>query len=93
VRLTLTLYQFYLPACHSLKDKRSVIKGLKERIRKKLNVSVAEVEYQDKWQRSTLAVACVWSDNSSIDKTTSTIESMIETSGEIQLLRVEQQVY
>ena len=93
MRLTLILYQLYLPASHSLKDKRSVIKGLKERIRNKLNVSVAEVEYQDKWQRSTIAVACVSSDNSIIDKTKSIIENIIENCGEIQLLRVEQQDY
>ncbi|MCF7810779.1 DUF503 domain-containing protein [bacterium] len=93
MRLTLILYQLYLPASHSLKDKRSVIKGLKERIRNKLNVSVAEVDYQDKWQRSTIAVACVSSDSSIVDKTKIIIENMIEDCGEVQLLRVEQQDY
>ena len=43
----------------SLKSKRSVVKGLKDRIRSKFNVSVAEVDNQDLWQRATLGVACV----------------------------------
>ncbi len=43
----------------SLKSKRSVIKGLKDRIRGRFNVSVAEVDNQDLWQRATLGVACV----------------------------------
>ncbi len=43
----------------SLKSKRSVVKGLKDRIRSKFNVSVAEVDNQDLRQRAALGVACV----------------------------------
>ena len=43
----------------SLKEKRMVLKSVKDRLRKKFNVSVAEVGFQDKWQRSSLAVAVV----------------------------------
>ncbi|MGA2192661.1 MAG: DUF503 domain-containing protein [Nitrospirota bacterium] len=43
----------------SLKSKRSVVKGLKDRIRSRFNVSVAEVADNDLWQRATLGVACV----------------------------------
>ena len=41
----------------SLKEKRAVVKGLKDRLRNKLNVSVAETGHQDLWQRATLAAA------------------------------------
>jgi len=51
--------QLYLSESRSLKDKRQVVKSLKERIRGRFNVSVAEVEYHDLWQRSTLALAVV----------------------------------
>lgn len=44
--------------CQSLKDKRSVIKSLKDRLHDRFNVSVAETAYQDKWQRAELT-ACV----------------------------------
>jgi hypothetical protein len=51
-----------LLAAHSLKDKRHVIKSLVERLRNKFNVSVAEVEHQDEWQRAVLGIAMVASE-------------------------------
>jgi uncharacterized protein len=47
---------------HSLKDKRHVVKGLKERLRQKFNVSVAEIDHQDLWQRAVIAAVTVASD-------------------------------
>ena len=48
---------------HSLKDKRHVVKGLKDRLRHKFNVSVAEIDYQDLWQRALVAAVTVASDH------------------------------
>ena len=53
-----------IPANHSLKGKRQVLKSLTARVRHDFNVSIAEVEQQDAWQRATLGVACVSSDTS-----------------------------
>lgn len=46
----------------SLKDKRQVIRHLKEKIKHKFNVSVAEVDHQDLWQRAMLGMTCVGND-------------------------------
>lgn len=43
----------------SLKDKRQLLKSIVERLRSRFNVSVAEVDGMDLWQRSTVAVALV----------------------------------
>jgi uncharacterized protein YlxP (DUF503 family) len=51
-----------IPANHSLKGKRQVLKSLLARVRKDFNVSIAEVDQQDAWQAATLGVACVSSD-------------------------------
>ena len=51
--------EFHLPSCHSLKSKRYVVKSLKDRLFNKFNVSVAEIEYQDAWQRARIAVVTV----------------------------------
>lgn len=51
-----------LRGARSLKDKRRVIKGLKDRLRHKFNVSIAEVDHQDEWQRATLGVAMTGTD-------------------------------
>ncbi len=44
---------------HSLKDKRNVVKSLKDRLRSKFNVSVAEIDGQESWQRSIVAIVTV----------------------------------
>ncbi len=54
--------QLYLPAAHSLKDKRRVIRSLTARLRQHFNVSVSEVGNQDLWQSAELAVVCVSTD-------------------------------
>lgn len=51
-----------IPASHSLKDKRHVIKSIIARVRKDFNVSVAEVDSQDAWQRAIIAIVCVSAD-------------------------------
>jgi len=47
----------HLPGCHSLKDKRQVIKSLVTRIRHQFEVAIAEVEEQDRWQIAKLGVS------------------------------------
>lgn len=49
----------HLPASHSLKDKRQVIRSLSDRLRRTFNVAVAEVEEQDQWQTAVLGLAVV----------------------------------
>jgi len=43
----------------SLKDKRQVVKGLKDRLRNRHNVAVAEIDYQDLWQSALIAAVTV----------------------------------
>lgn len=53
---------FIVPGSHSLKEKRHVVKSVKDRIGARFNVSVAEVDFQDLWQRGALGVAVVATD-------------------------------
>ena len=48
--------EIYIPEAHSLKDKRQVLRSLKDRLRGKFNVAVAELEGQDSWQRSVVGI-------------------------------------
>lgn len=61
-----------LRGSHSLKDKRRVVKSFKDQVRNRFNVSIAEVEDQDLWQRAVLGVAAVGNDgrflNAELDK-------------------------
>jgi uncharacterized protein YlxP (DUF503 family) len=58
---SLTL-QLRLSQCHSLKDKRSIVKSVVAKLRNEFNVSVAEVAEQDRWQTAVIGVACVSGD-------------------------------
>ncbi len=55
---TLTM-KLYAPGCHSLKDKRMIVKSLVQRARNKFNVSIAEVDQQDYYQTIVIGAACV----------------------------------
>ena len=48
-----------IPAAHSLKDKRSILKPIVAHVRNSFNVSIAEVESHDAWQRATFGIVCV----------------------------------
>jgi uncharacterized protein len=51
--------EFLVAASHSLKEKRAVVSRIKGRLESRLRLAVAEVDYQDLWQRSALGVALV----------------------------------
>jgi uncharacterized protein YlxP (DUF503 family) len=59
---------------HSLKDKRHLVRGLKDRLRSRHNVAVAEIGFQDLWQRGLLAVVTVASSRSIAERTLRSIE-------------------
>lgn len=48
-----------IEAAHSLKDKRQVVRSLKERLRNSFNISIAEIDVTDLWQRATLGVVSI----------------------------------
>jgi uncharacterized protein YlxP (DUF503 family) len=54
--------ELHLPHAHSLKDKRMVVRSLKERLRARHNVAVAELDHQDLWQRSVIGVVSISND-------------------------------
>lgn len=55
--------EIHLNHSHSLKEKRHVVQGLKDRLRSKFNVSVAEIDCQDLWQRAVVAAVTVSGDH------------------------------
>ena len=48
--------ELHIADAHSLKDKRQILRSLKDRLRAKFNVAVAELEYHDTWQRSVVGI-------------------------------------
>ena len=60
-------FELRLDDAHSLKDKRHFVKSLKDRLRAKFNVAVAEIDYQDLWQRALIACVTVSPDQAHAD--------------------------
>lgn len=75
----------FIGAAQSLKDKRMVVKSIKDRIHNKFNASVAEIGGQDKWQTATLGVVMIGSDQKYVDGGLQKIVEFIESNPQINL--------
>ena len=84
--------ELLLPSCGCLKEKRMIIKSLKDRLRNRFNISIAEVENNDKWQRTTLAVALVGNDNKYIDGQIQAVLREIEQKKDVQILTYQMEI-
>jgi uncharacterized protein YlxP (DUF503 family) len=65
--------EIYIPESHSLKDKRQVLRGLKDRLRGKFNVAVAELEGQDSWQRAVVGVVSLSNNAGHVEQSLRTV--------------------
>lgn len=71
-------YELFIAASGSLKDKRRVLRAVTMSVQKRFKVAIAEVDYQDKWQRASLGVSCVAESTSQCRKVMQEVERQIE---------------
>ena len=69
--------ELFIPGAQSLKEKRMVLRRIKDRV-KKFNIAVSEVEHQDLWQRAGLAVVTVATDEPHADRELAAVVDEIE---------------
>lgn len=71
--------ELLIPGVNSLKEKRRVLRSLKDKLRNNFNISVAEINMQDKWQRAVLGAAGINADkkylNGQLDKVIDFVEN------------------
>jgi uncharacterized protein YlxP (DUF503 family) len=84
--------ELHLPGAGSLKDKRSVVRSLKERIRHRVQASVAEVDHQDLWQRAALGVAIVSGDRGQVTSQLQAVRALVESNWSAQILDWQEQI-
>ena len=70
--------EIHILDAQSLKDKRQVLRSLKDRLRAHYNVSVAELEHQDTWQRSRVGVVTISGDQAYLEKSLAEISAECE---------------
>ena len=78
---------------HSLKDKRSVIRSLREKIIHKFKVSVAEVDSHDLWQRSMIGIALVGQTKREAETFLQKIIQFIENSKDLEIITCNIEIY
>jgi uncharacterized protein YlxP (DUF503 family) len=89
--ICLLTVELMIPWSRSLKDKRSAVQGLKNRLRARFNASVAEVSHQDKWQRAMLAVCMLGSDRGQLESDMTRVRQLCEAARDVQLADMHQQ--
>jgi len=80
--------ELLIPMSHSLKDKRKQIKSLKDKIKSRFNASVAEIDFLDDWQRSTLGVSMISNDKVYLEKQYHAIENLLLENRETELINI-----
>jgi uncharacterized protein len=70
-------WELHLPGAHSLKEKRSVLKSVKDRLHNQFNVSVAETAHHDVWQRAELTVCLVATDRRQADAVLGKVDAYV----------------
>jgi uncharacterized protein len=60
--------EIYIPDSRSLKDKRQVLRSLKDRLRGRFNVAVAELDHQDSWQRAQIGIVSLSNDAAHLEQ-------------------------
>jgi uncharacterized protein len=84
--VAVTTWDLHLPACHSLKEKRGILKPLTSTLRRTLNLSVAETDHQDLWQRAEIACAAVGSSRPVVDETLRAADRLIEEADGVRIV-------
>ncbi len=84
--VALERFDLRISGCHSLKEKRHVVKGLSAGLRATFNVSVAEVDHYDLWQRTALDVATVGNSEYHLRKVMLEVERFVDRRIEVEVI-------
>ena len=82
-------FDLHVPESRSLKTKRAAIRPIIDGLRARFHVSVAEVDFQDQWQRAAIGVAVIGSSDTQVREALASVERFIAMAPDIELLDVE----
>lgn len=71
-------WELHLDACHSLKEKRQIVKSLKDRLHQRFNLSAAETDHHDLWQRAELTAAVVSAERQHAERVLQEADRLVE---------------
>ena len=82
-----------IPGCRSLKAKRKIVQSITTRLRQWFNISVAEVDFQDKWQRCRIGVSVVSNESRFVDSQLRKVLNSLEGMGLIIILDFDIEIF
>lgn len=83
--------EFFIPSAMSLKDKRAVVKSMMTRTKQKFNVSAAEIDHQDVWQRTRLAFVTISSSGDVADREMAHVLRFLESNPSWECLDIQKE--
>ena len=84
--------ELFISDSQSLKDKRQVLHSLKDRLREKFNLSVAEVDAQDLWQKAVLGMACVANEGAHVNRVLEQALNLIKSMPAVEVVRTHREL-
>ena len=84
--------ELFISASQSLKDKRQVLHSLKDRLHGKYNLSVAEVDSQDLWQKAVIGLACVANEYRHVNQVLEQALNMIKSIPALEVVRTRREL-
>lgn len=85
--------ELHLPFSQSLKDRRSVMNSLKTRVRQRFNVSVAEADVGDLWQRAGLIISAAGSDAARVERVLHDVAGFVEQDERVHVMMPRMRFY
>jgi len=85
--------ELHLPNARSLKDKRSVLKSLKDQLRGRFNVAVAELDSSEKWQRATLGISTLGEQRAYVEGLLTQVTEWLRATRLVELSRIQQEFW
>ncbi len=92
MKMGLCIIELYFPYSRSLKEKRARVNKIKERIKRKFNVAIAEIGHQDLWQRSKIGLVTIANGKDIVEKTFQSVSKFIEAELSENLISMEIEV-
>ena len=80
----------HVPNAHTLKEKRSVLNSLKDQLRGRFNISVAEVDANETWQRATVGISTLGNSRAYTEKLLREVTAWIRASRLVELIAIEE---
>ena len=83
--------EVHLPSAQSLKDKRSVLKSLRDQMRGRFNVAVAELNSNEKWQRATIGISTLGDDRVYVEGLLREVTEWLRMTRLVNLIQIEEE--